>query len=168
MLWRNHSNSLLRPGMSGGLCRGKRRPDAGCPMAGEPRQEQLEDEQALPPAPGETRPAFALGKCSHGQKSRLSVRASYLYDTPFKNRLHLNQKHVFRFVPILSLCFLLPGLLLHQPQWCCQAGRGDPRAPRPSPPLLLNTPRCRGARGQGAAASATAKRLIRHYLERRR
>lgn len=101
---------------------GNLRRDARCPMAGGPGQEELEDEQALPPAPGEAHPASVLGKCSHGQKSRLLVKASYLHATPFKNRLHLKQKHVFRFVPILSLCFFLPALLLHQPSGAARPG----------------------------------------------
>lgn len=110
--------------------KGEAQARCGCHMPEGPGQEQLEDEQALPPAPGETRPASVLGKCSHGQKSRLLVRVSYLHATPFKNRLQLNQKHVFRFVPILSLCFLSPALLLHQLQRCCQGGRRPPRPGR--------------------------------------
>lgn len=75
-----------------------------------------QDEQALPQAPGEeTRPASVLGKCSHGQKSRVLIGASYLHATQFKNRLHLNRKHVFGFVPILSSGFPLSALRLHQP-----------------------------------------------------
>lgn len=88
----------------------------GVPRRGGPGLELPEDEQALPQAPGgETRPASVLGKCSHGQKSRVLIRASYLHATQFKNRLHLNQKHVFGFVPILSSPFPLSALRLRQP-----------------------------------------------------
>ena len=59
--------------------------------------------------------ASVLGKCSHGQKSRVLIRASYLHATQFKNRLHLAQKRVFSFVPILSSRFLLSALRLGQP-----------------------------------------------------
>lgn len=101
---------------SGGGSKGKMWGIPWWRRAGEPRLEQWEDEQALPRVlGGETQPASVLGKCSHRQKSRMLIKASYLHATPFKNRLHLNQKHVFSFVLILSSCFLLSPLGLHQP-----------------------------------------------------
>lgn len=106
--WRSRRNSLLRFAVSGGLGRvggwGSEGEVWGVPWSRGRSSRGMS--RRFPKAPGgETRPGSVLGKCSHGQKSRVLIRASYLHATQFKNRLHLNQKHVFGFVPILSSPF---------------------------------------------------------------